>query len=86
MISKTVSGMKPVRRFPAVSRHRSPTVARCPGRAPDERIRVVRPLLRAGVAAAPLSAPTETVPEELRQQFLGRPKGHDVHQPTRQVN
>lgn len=40
MISQMVSGINPVRRFPAVSRHYSPTVARRLVRAPDERIRV----------------------------------------------
>lgn len=35
-----VSGINPIRRFPAVSRHYSPTVARRLVRAPDERIRV----------------------------------------------
>ena len=40
MISQMVSGTKPVRRFPAVYRHYSPTVARRLVRTPDERIRV----------------------------------------------
>src|SRR5437868_10343528 len=60
MISQMVSGTKPVRRFPAVYRHYSPTVARRLVRTPDERIRWIRRLLRAGSATSRWSTPENT--------------------------
>jgi hypothetical protein len=62
MIPQVVSRMNPVGRFPAVSCHYWPVVARRLVRTTDGSIRVVHPLLARGSPPPRWSAPRETLP------------------------
>lgn len=55
-----VSGINPVRRFPTVSGHYSPTVARRPSGRLTSAFAWIRPLLRAGSATSRWSVPDNT--------------------------